>query len=116
MIVFAASALEKASKVPSSFWLKVVLCIVAFVLVVLLLRWLAQANKVLMMIVGAAIFAVTGFQWIYERNEPEFLTPVVDAIAPFFPSKGAYEETQKSDPKTPGLKKSSGPRPTPAKR
>lgn len=31
-----------------------------------------------------------GFQWIWERNEPRFLTPYVNLIAPFFPSKGMF--------------------------
>lgn len=113
MLLFAASALQKASALPSSFWLKLALCLVGFIVAVLLLRWLAGVNKILMAVVALMIVSITGFQWIYERNEPEFLTPVVEKIAPFFPSKGAYGEVQGRDPSAPGQKK---PKPTPVKR
>jgi hypothetical protein len=106
MLLFAATALDKASKIPASFWLKFAAVIVALIILVLLLRKLAEVNKVVLAVVGIVIVGVLGFSWIYERNEPAFLTPVVDAIAPFFPSKGAYQTTQQGDPKQPGLKKS----------
>ena len=115
MLFLAASALEKAAEVPSGFWLKLIFLFVGFVAAVLLLRWLAQQNRVLMLIVGVVGAAILGFSWIYERNEPEILTPAVDAIAPFFPSKGAYDDKQQQDASAPGLKKNS-PRPTPTKR
>jgi hypothetical protein len=38
---------------------------------------------------------VVGFQWIYERNEPKWATPVVEKLANFFPSKGQYAERQR---------------------
>ncbi len=46
-------------------------------------------------IIAFVIFTVVGVNWIYERNEPAFMTPIVDKIAPFLPSKGAYgKQTQ----------------------
>jgi hypothetical protein len=38
------------------------------------------------------------FNWIYHRNEPKFLTPLVNRIAPFFPAAGAYETKQAGTP------------------
>ena len=43
--------------------------------------------------------AFVGFNWIYERNEPAFLTPIVEKIAPFFPAKDSYGAKQKTQPK-----------------
>ena len=37
---------------------------------------------------------VVGFHWIYNRQEPKFLTPLVDKIAPFLPSAGSYKAKQ----------------------
>lgn len=105
MWLLAATALEKAANVPSSFWLKVVLFIVGVIVLVVVLRKLAEINKIAMLMVAMLVFGILGFSWIYERNEPAFLTPVVDVIAPFFPAKGAYENTQSSDPGN-SLKKS----------
>jgi len=106
MLPLALSAFEKASKVPSSFWLKVFLVFAGLFVAVIVMRKLAQVNKFVFVAVGLVAMAVLGFSWIYERNEPEFLTPVIDRIAPFFPSKGAYEVRQASDP-TPGSKDAS---------
>lgn len=113
MIFLAAtSTAEKLSKVPPMFWVKVAVGIGAFILAIVLLRKLMQVNKVILIAVSVVTLAVVGFSWIYERNEPEFMTPVVDAIAPFFPSKGAYQVKQSSEPDKPGLKKSQSAKPT----
>jgi hypothetical protein len=103
MLPLALSAFEKAGKVPSSFWLKVVLVFAGIFLFVAIMRKLLEVNKFIFIAVGLVAVAVLGFNWIYERNEPEFLTPVIDRIAPFFPTKGAYQVRQASDP-TPGAK------------
>jgi hypothetical protein len=103
MLPLALSAFEKAAKVPSSFWLEVFLVIIGFVIAVLILRKLLEINKFVFIVVGLMGTVILAFQWIYERNEPSFLTPVVDLVAPFFPSKGAYEIRQATDP-TPGQK------------
>ncbi len=115
MLFLAATALEKAANVPKMFWVNVVLAIAGFILAVFLLRKLMEVNKVLLIIVGGATAAIFGFQWIYERNEPAFLTSSIDVIAPFFPGKGAYENKQKDEPGNPGLKKHQTDKPTKAK-
>lgn len=97
MLPLALSAFEKAAKVPSSFWLKVFLFFVAVFALVFIVRKLAQVNKFVAFAVIFVACAVLGFTWIYERNEPEFLTPVIDRIAPFFPSKGEYNKSQAAD-------------------
>jgi len=45
------------------------------------------------------------FNWVYHRTEPKFLSPVVDRIAPFFPTAGAYEVKQASPPPEDNKKK-----------
>jgi len=98
MLPLAISAFEKAGKVPSSFWLKLFLVFIGIFLFVMLMRKLLQVNKFVFLAVGLVAVFIVGFNWIYERNEPEFLSPVVDRIAPFFPSKGEYVIRQASDP------------------
>ncbi len=88
------SALEKLKHVPPAFWLKVGIAIAAVIAVVVILRKLAQVNKVVLGVVLVVVFSAVGFSWIYERNEPAWATPVVEWLAGFFPSKGAYATRQ----------------------
>lgn len=99
MSLFALTALEKIQKVPASFWLQALGVVLAIVAVVMVLRGVAGTNKVVLGVVAFMIFTIVGVNWIYERNEPKFMTPVIEKIAPFFPSKGAYANKQASKPK-----------------
>ena len=56
----------------------------------MLLPHAAQMNKVVLAMVILVSTTTVGFQWIWERNEPRFLTPYVNLIAPFFPGKDAF--------------------------
>jgi hypothetical protein len=88
MPLLALTTLEKIQQLPPRVWMNVALGVLGFLLVVLVLRSIAQMNKLLLGGVALLVLIVLGMQWIYERNEPDFLTPVMDRIAPFFPSKG----------------------------
>ena len=101
----AATAAEKLKDVPVSFWINSGLVIAGFVIAVILLQRVAHMNKLVLALIVFVTLALVGFTWVYNRNEPAFLTPVVDAIAPFFPSKGAYQVAPQADPKKPGGQK-----------
>ncbi len=45
------------------------------------------------------VCTVVFFSWVYNRNEPPFMTPLVQRIAPFFPSAGSYQSKQATPPK-----------------
>ncbi len=94
LLLAAATTLEKIQKLPMQFWLKFGLVIAAFIVGVIVLKKIAGMNKA---VLGAILFVVVtimGFNWIYERNEPAWATPVVEKLANFFPSKGSYEGKQ----------------------
>lgn len=98
------TTLEKLQKIPPIFWYKVGAAVLALILAFIILRSVLKINK---FILGAVTFVTCGliwFNWIYHRNEPKFLTPLIDRIAPFFPSEGAYQTKQGSTGK---------PKPTP---
>ena len=86
MILFAATTLEKINEVPRQVWLNIGLGVLIFIVGFMVLRAIAQMNKIILCILVCVVMAVVGLNWIYSRNEPKFLTPVVDKIAPFFPS------------------------------
>ena len=117
MLFCAATGLEKVQKIPPDFWLKAGLGILAFVLAIVLLRKLAHVNKFILTFVVVLTCTVMGFKWIYERDEPEFMTPFIEQIAPFFPAKGAYNAKQQTMPsesgKTPKGQKAPPKAPTP---
>lgn len=89
MLLFALTTLEKLQRVPAEFWLELATIIVVFILGILLIKSISHMNKALLTVTVVLLFTVLGFHWIYERNEPAFMTPVINRIAPFFPTKGS---------------------------
>lgn len=99
MLLFAVTALEKIQTLKPEVWLKIGIAVVGFVVVILLFRRIMRMNKIIAGVIVFVVCTVIFFSWVYNRNEPKFLTPIVDKIAPFFPSAGAYETKQKTTPK-----------------
>ncbi len=88
-----ASTLAKLQAIPGDFWLRLALAVVALVLLVVFLRKVAKLNKVVLTAVTLIAVTVVGFNWIYERTEPEWARPVVGFLAGFFPTKGLPAKT-----------------------
>jgi hypothetical protein len=99
MLFLAASTLDRLKTIPRDVWLKLGGLVLGLIIVIILLRKVAKMNKVILTMVVLFFLSVLGFNWIYERNEPAFLTPIVEKIAPFFPSKDAYGTKQQTKPK-----------------
>ena len=100
MLLLAVTALEKAQSMKPEVWLKIGLAIVGFILVIFFLRRIMRMNKIIAGVIVFVVFTVVFFSWVYNRNEPKFLTPIVEKIAPFFPTAGAYSNKQQSAPKS----------------
>ena len=99
VMLLALTTAEKIAKIPASFWLYLVLGVLLVAGGVFVLRALAGVNKFVLITFVLIIASTIGFNWIYERNEPKFLTPLVDLIAPFFPAKSSYQKKQQTTPK-----------------
>jgi hypothetical protein len=99
MLFLAASTLDKLETIPRSVWLKLGALILGVIIVIVVLRKVAKMNKLILTLIVLFALTVVGFNWIYERNEPAFLTPVVEKIAPFFPTKDSYGAKQKKNPR-----------------
>ena len=102
LFLAVTSTLDKLKQVPTAFWWKVGAAVLAIIVIVFILQKVAQMNKVVLAIIVLVVFTVVGVNWIYERNEPAFMTPIINKIAPFLPSKGSYDAKQQL---TPGQKK-----------
>lgn len=95
MLLLAVTAMEKLQKVPMQFWLKAATAVAIFIVAVILIKKIAGMNKAVLGAIVFVLVTVIGFQWIYERNEPAWATPVVEKLANFFPSKGQYQNKQR---------------------
>lgn len=76
---------------PSNVWARIALGVLVLIAAVLVIRKVAKMNKLILGIVVALILSMIGFNWIYERNEPAWATPVVSKLATFFPTKDAMK-------------------------
>ena len=99
MVFLAATTLDKLKTIPTDVWVKLGLVVVAFIALIVVLRKLAGANKLILTLVVLFALSEIGFNWIYERNEPKALTPIIEKIAPFFPAKDSYGAKQQNLPK-----------------
>ena len=83
-----ATALDRLKEIPVEFWMRLGLAVFVVIALVFFLRKVAKMNKVVLAVVTFLIVTVVGFNWIYERTEPEWATPVVNFLGGFFPTKG----------------------------
>ena len=90
MLLLATTTLEKLQAVPTRFWINAAIFIIGGWIAIMLVRHAARMNKMVLTMIIVVVMTTVGFQWIWERNEPRFLTPYVNLIAPFFPSKGSF--------------------------
>ncbi|MCX6951728.1 MAG: hypothetical protein NTV51_06040 [Verrucomicrobia bacterium] len=97
----ATTTVDKLKEIPPDFWWKTLFAVVALVALVIFLRKVAKMNKVVLAVVVMITFTVVGFNWIYERNEPAWASPVVNWLAGFFPSKGVPATKPPNAPGTP---------------
>jgi ABC-type uncharacterized transport system permease subunit len=106
--------LDKLQNVSGQFWIKVIVGACIFAGIIFLFKKAMGMNKIILTIIIAVVFGVFGVSWVYNRNEPAFMTPIIAPIADsgFFPTKGAYDNKQAQDITMPGASKP-GPAKTP---
>jgi hypothetical protein len=99
MILLAVTAIDKLQTLKPETWLKIGIAVVAFVGAIFVFRRVMRMNKIIAGVMVFVTLTVVFFSWVYNRNEPRFMTPIVEKIAPFFPSAGSYGAKQSSQPK-----------------
>ncbi|HCR30903.1 MAG TPA: hypothetical protein DIV79_12895 [Opitutae bacterium] len=68
-------------------WLPYALGVIGVIFAYSVFKTLSKLPKLVMYpIIGTTCFIIC-MSWVYHRNEPEMLTPIVDAIAPWLPGK-----------------------------
>lgn len=99
MPLLADSAVAKMKTLPPDVWLKIGIVILALIVGVVVFRQVMKVNKIIASIVVFVFCTIMFFSWVYNRNEPKFMTPFVEKIAPFFPTAGSYNAKQETAPK-----------------
>ena len=87
-----STAADRLRQIPMEFWMKVGLGILIIFGTVILIRKVAQVNKIVLAVVSGLVLTIVGFSWIYERNEPSWATPAVKFLSGFFPTKGVVQQ------------------------
>jgi hypothetical protein len=94
-LLLAATTLEKMQAVPAKVWVNVAIGILLFFGIILLIKKAADMNKVVLAAIVFIVLSSVGFNWVYARNEPKFLTPLIDPLARFFPSVEKQAQKEK---------------------
>lgn len=68
--------------------------ILIVVVVTSVFKTLKSLNTTMVFFVFGLMIVGTFFYWVYNRNEPAFMTPVVEFVAGFLPKKDGYQEYQ----------------------
>lgn len=90
----AQAGSERLRQVPMEFWVKMGIALAVLVVAIIVLRKVAKMNKVLLAVIVFIALTVVGFNWIYERNEPDWASPAVNWLAGFFPTKGTQNKNR----------------------
>ena len=85
-------------EIPTDFWMRLGLALLLLFAIVFVLRKVAKMNKVVLTVVTFLIATIVGFNWIYERSEPQWATPAVNFLAGFLPTKGPAPKTSLPGP------------------
>lgn len=91
LLAAQTSLWDHLKSVPKQTWINVAICVVTLIVIVKVWRGLKKINEFIPYIAAVLAAFLIFFYWVYERSEPRFLTPLVDKVAPFFPSKSTYE-------------------------
>ena len=87
MRFFCISAIEKVRNLPAKDLANLGLMVLVVIVAIFIIKQAAKMNRFLLYMIILVTFMVVGFTWIYQRNEPKLLTPLIDGIAPFFPHR-----------------------------
>jgi MFS superfamily sulfate permease-like transporter len=83
---------EQLRRVPKETWINLAIGVVALVVLIRLWRALRQINEYAPYIAAVFTGAVLFLTMVYYRNEPRFLTPIVEPLTSFFPTKARQEQ------------------------
>jgi hypothetical protein len=78
---------QLTAKLPESDWLRFGIMLLALLALLQVVRLVSQVNRTFLLVVFSMGTFMLFASWVRHRNEPTFLKPVVDVVAPYFPEK-----------------------------
>jgi hypothetical protein len=91
MLLFAVNVIHRLKALPRKDVINFALGVLMLVVVIILFKLAARMNKFILGIVIVVVVMVVLGTWVYERNEPKFMSGFIDAIAPYFPGPVKYK-------------------------
>lgn len=83
---------EKLQSVPTATWVSVLVAVLILILLVRVWKTLREFNEfapwIALVMVGGSVL----LYWTYERTEPKILSPVMDVLSQYLPSKIPYKD------------------------
>lgn len=91
MLTLAAklTVLDRIQAVPLTAWIQLGGAVLALLVLVRFWQQLAELNEVVPWVVFIVFGGTSLLYWTYERNEPSMLSPVIDILAGYLPTRGA---------------------------
>ncbi len=88
-ILATLTTAERIANVPSSTWWTIGLIIAGVFVVGPVFRKLREISGISFVLIALGVLTLLSAHWVRNRTEPAVLTPLVDAVAQFFPKKAA---------------------------
>jgi uncharacterized membrane protein YkvI len=92
LLAAQSSVWDQVQRVPRQFWINAIICVLAVLMVARLWREMKRLNDYAPYIVAVIVTLTVFFYWVYNRTEPRILSPLVDRLMPFFPTKSKHEQ------------------------
>ena len=87
MMLLAVNVMEKLQHLPRKDLANLGLIVLVLIVAILIIKQAAKMNRFVLFMIILVTMMVVGLTWVYQRNEPKFLTPLIDGIAPFLPRR-----------------------------
>jgi hypothetical protein len=78
---------EAFRQLPDGDWLRFGILLLVLLSVLSLVRVVSRVNGYVLLVAFCFGSTFLVANWVHNRTEPSFLTPVVDVVAPWFPKK-----------------------------
>jgi hypothetical protein len=76
-----------AGKIPESDWLRFAILLLALLAVLQVVRLVSRVNRYVLFTIFFIGSITLISSWVHNRNEPAFLTPMVEIVQPWFPKR-----------------------------
>jgi hypothetical protein len=98
MLMLAAAAAKKLTvweriqSIPKETWINVGIALLICIVLIKMWKNLREVGEIVPWIVMVLLGGSVVLYWTYERNEPKFLSPIINELSRVLPSKIEYKD------------------------